>query len=89
MADTKDTRWTLRVAAPDDRVVRAAAAASHRTLTDFVVGAAVGEEERVLGDRTRHALDEARWERFVALVDRPARSPKGLARLFSTRSAFE
>jgi uncharacterized protein (DUF1778 family) len=89
MADVKDTRWTLRVAEPADRVVRAAASASHRNLTDFVVGAAVGEAERILGDRARYVLDETQWEQFVALLDRPARPPEGLTRLFSTRSAFE
>jgi uncharacterized protein (DUF1778 family) len=89
MAEVKGTPWTLRVAEPADRVVRAAASASHRNLTDFVVGAAVGEAERVLGDRTRYVLDETHWERFVALLDRPARSPEGLSKLFSTKSAFE
>jgi uncharacterized protein (DUF1778 family) len=89
MAEVKATRWTLRVAEPADRVVRAAASASHRNLTDFVVGAAIGEAERVLGDRTRYVLDEAQWERFVALLDRPARSPAGLSKLFSTKSPFE
>ena len=48
MAELKDTRWTLRVAEPADRVVRAAATASQRNLTDFVVGAAVSEAERIL-----------------------------------------
>jgi uncharacterized protein (DUF1778 family) len=88
MAERKDTRWTLRVAEPADRVVRAAASASHRNLTDFVVGAAIGEAERVLGDRTRFTLDESRWSEFVALLDRPTRSPERLTKLFSTKSAF-
>lgn len=89
MAEGKDTRWTVRVAVPEDRVVRAAAAASRRSLTDFVVGAAIGEAERILGDRNRYVLDEAQWDRFVILLDRPARSPEGLTKLFSTGSAFE
>lgn len=89
MAETKDARWTLRVAEPADRLVRAAASSSHRNLTEFVVGAALGEAERVLADRTRYVLDDARWDQFVALLDRPARSPEGLAKLFATTSAFE
>lgn len=89
MAETKDTRWTLRVAEPADHLVRAAASASHRNLTDFVVGAAIDEAERILGDRTRFVLDDAAWNQFVALLDRPARSPEGLAKLFATKSAFE
>lgn len=89
MAEVKDTRWTLRVAEPADRAVRAAALASHRNLTDFVVSAAIGEAERVLGDRTRFVLDDAHWAEFVTMLDRPARSPEGLAKLFETESAFD
>ncbi len=89
MVELKATRWTLRVAEPADRAVRAAALASHRNLTDFVVSAAIGEAERILGDRTRFVLDDAQWAEFVALLDRPARSPEGLAKLFQTKSAFE
>jgi uncharacterized protein (DUF1778 family) len=89
MTDVKDTRWTVRVAEPADRVVRAAASVSHRNLTEFVVGAAVGEAERVLGDRTRFVLGEAEWDRFVELLDRSPRSSPGLAKLFATKSAFE
>jgi len=43
----------------------------------------------ILGDRNRYVLDEAQWDRFVTLLDRPARSPEGLTKLFSSRSAFE
>jgi uncharacterized protein (DUF1778 family) len=89
VAEVKDIRWTLRVADPADRAVRAAALASHRNLTDFVVSAAIGEAERVLGDRTRFVLDDPQWAEFVAMLDRPARSPEGLARLFETESAFD
>lgn len=89
VAELKDTRWTVRVTEPADQVVRAAASASHRNLTDFIVGAAVGEAERVLADRTRFVLDDAAWGEFVELLDRPAREPEGLRKLFATGSVFE
>ncbi|MGI8728647.1 MAG: DUF1778 domain-containing protein [Solirubrobacteraceae bacterium] len=89
MADLKDTRWALRVTEPADQVVRAAASASHRNLTDFVVSAAVGEAERVLADRTRYVLDDAAWNEFVELLDRPAREPQGLRKLFAAESVFD
>lgn len=89
MAEVKDTRWTLRVAEPADRVVRAAATASQRNLTDFVVGAAVGEAERILAERNHYVLSDEQWKRFVELLDRPARVPDGLAKLFATGNAFE
>ncbi|MDQ2760530.1 MAG: DUF1778 domain-containing protein [Actinomycetota bacterium] len=89
MTELKDSRWTLRVTEPADQVVRAAALAAHRNLTDFVVGAAVGEAERVLADRTRFVLDDSAWEQFVELLDRPAREPQGLRKLLATESVFD
>jgi uncharacterized protein (DUF1778 family) len=89
VADLKDTRWTLRVTQPADRVVRAAALTAHRNLTDFVVDAAIGEAERVLADRTRFVLDEQAWSTFVELLDRPAREPEGLRELLASESVFD
>jgi uncharacterized protein (DUF1778 family) len=89
VAELKDTRWTLRVTEPADQVVRAAALAAHRNLTDFVVGAAVGEAERVLADRTRFVLDERAWSAFIELLDRPAREPDGLRELLASETVFD
>lgn len=89
MAELKDTRWTIRVTVPADHVVRAAALAAHRNLTDFVVGAAVGEAERVLADRTRFMLEEPAWSRFMELLDRPAREPESLRDLLASESVFD
>jgi uncharacterized protein (DUF1778 family) len=89
MTELKDSPWTLRVTEPADQVVRAAALAAHRNLTDFVVGAAVGEAERVLADRTRFVLDDAAWEQFVELLDRSVRDPEGLRELLATKSVFD
>ena len=82
-------RWDFRVATNADELVRRAADVSQRTLTDFVVGAAVVEADRVLGDRTRFVLERDEWTRFVEVLDRPPRENPGLARLFSKPSVFE
>src|SRR5256885_16917745 len=50
-------RWDFRVEPDTDRLVRQAAASSQRTLTDFVVDAAVLEAERLLADRTTFELE--------------------------------
>jgi uncharacterized protein (DUF1778 family) len=86
---TKDSRWNLRVGPREDVVVRRAAAESRRELSEFVRTAALNEAERVLADRTVFELDEERWERFVAALDRPPRVPAGLRDLFSRPSVFE
>ena len=82
-------RWDFRVEGVADQLVRRAAAVSHRSLTDFVVEAAVVEAERILSDRTRFVLDDEDWERFSAALDREPRDVPGLARLFASRSVFD
>jgi uncharacterized protein (DUF1778 family) len=81
-------RWDFRVASEADRLVRQAAETADRTLTDFVVDAAVLEAERVLADRTQFVLDSKKWSRFVELLDRPPQDKPGLERLFSKPSIF-
>jgi uncharacterized protein (DUF1778 family) len=88
VAQAKD-RWDFRVASDADKFVRRAADVSHRTLTDFVVEAAVVEADRVLGDRTRFTLDDAQWTQFVKLLDRPPQENPGLTKLFAKPSVFE
>ena len=51
--------------------------------------AAVVEADRVLGDRTRFALAEEAWTRFVAVLDGPPQENPGLAKLFSKPSVFD
>jgi uncharacterized protein (DUF1778 family) len=87
MAKVKE-RWDFRVASETDQVVRQAAETAERTLTDFVVDAAVVEAERVLADRTQFVLAADQWERFVELLDRPPQEKPGLEKLFSQPSVF-
>jgi uncharacterized protein (DUF1778 family) len=87
MARVKE-RWDFRVEQETDRLVRQAAATSQRTLTDFVVDAAVLEAERLLADRTAFALPPEQWEQFVELLDRSPRDNPGLEKLFSEPSVF-
>jgi uncharacterized protein (DUF1778 family) len=87
MARIKE-RWDFRVAPETDRLVRQAAEAAERTLTDFVVDAAVVEAERLLADRTRFVLEPEQWDRFVELLDRPPQENPGLRRLFAKPSVF-
>jgi uncharacterized protein (DUF1778 family) len=81
-------RWDFRVASETDQLVRQAAETAERTLTDFVVDAAVVEAERVLADRTQFVLEAEQWDRFVELLDGPPQTKPGLEKLFSQSSVF-
>jgi uncharacterized protein (DUF1778 family) len=88
MATKSKERWDFRVGADTDRLVRVAADTTERSLTDFVVRAALVEAQHVLADRTRFTLDEQRWAQFVDRLDRPEAALDGLERLFSSASVF-
>ena len=81
-------RWDFRVASRTDTLVRRAADATDRTLTEFVVDAAASEAERILADRTRFALGPEQWARFTEILDRPPQDNPRLRKLFSRPSAF-
>ncbi len=87
MAKIKE-RWDFRVGSEIDRLVRHAAETADRTLTDFVVDAAVVEAERVLADRAHFVVEPEQWARFVELLERPPQEKPGLEKLFSKPSVF-
>lgn len=89
MARSASDRWDFRVDPRADETVRQAAETSNRSLTDFVVSAAVLEAERVLADRTQFALAPQQWAKFQTLLDRSPRDNLGLAELFARPSVFE
>ena len=57
-------------------VLRRAAAATDRTLTDFVLDSAVDRAETILADRRWFSVTESQWEAFVELLDAPLPSTK-------------
>ena len=89
MSEVAKSRWNFRVAPDADETVRRAAAISNRSLSDFVMQAAVAEAEQILAGRPRFALDAEAWNRLTALLDRPVQDNPGLAALFAKPDAFE
>jgi uncharacterized protein (DUF1778 family) len=82
MAETKDQRVHLRVAASDDELFRSAAAAANESLSEFLVESGRERAERLLADRTRFVLSPTQWRRFTAALDRPPREIPELVELF-------
>ncbi|MFZ2050316.1 MAG: DUF1778 domain-containing protein [Solirubrobacteraceae bacterium] len=88
-AENKTHRWNMRVAEDVDAIVRLAAEQTSQPLTDFVVHAARAVAEDTLADRRMFRLGENDWDRFVEILDRPARPVLELARLLSSDSVFD
>jgi uncharacterized protein (DUF1778 family) len=51
----------------------AAAAAAHRSMSDFVLESALSRAEETLADRRTFGLDAAGWTAFLAALDAPVR----------------
>jgi uncharacterized protein (DUF1778 family) len=79
----RETRLNLRATARQDTLIRLAARASNKTVTDFILDSASNAAEQVLADRRWFMLDDAAWAAFEDLLDRPAVIKPRLTELLS------
>ena len=84
----RQSRINLRASARQEQLLKQAAAATDRTMTDFVLETAVVEAERVLADRRWFLIDDERWDEFQRLLDQPARDLPKLRALLAKPSPF-
>ncbi len=88
-AVTRSEKLDLRLTPEAKRVLNAAAAASRRSVSDFVLESALNRAQETLPDRQHFGLDAGRWEAFLAALDAPARKLPRLQRLLTEPSVFE
>lgn len=84
-----EARIAVRVSHEHDDLIRHAAEAEGKTVTDFTVEAVVSHARDVLADRRLFQLDDAAWTQFLALMDRPVQHKPRLDKLFSAEPIFE
>ena len=76
--------------APDaKRTLQTAAAASNRSVSDFVLESALERAAETLPDRTRFLLGPERWAEFQALLDAEPRSNPRLTELLRRPRVFD
>ncbi|HEV7525377.1 MAG TPA: DUF1778 domain-containing protein [Acidimicrobiia bacterium] len=67
----RDARLNIRMSVEQQQLIRRAASATDRSVTDFVLASATTQAERVLADRRRFVLTDEQWEAFETLLDAP------------------
>jgi uncharacterized protein (DUF1778 family) len=82
------SRINLRASARQEQLLKQAAAATDRTMTDFVLESAVVEAERVLADRRWFLISDEQWDEFQHLLEQPARDLPKLRALLAKSSPF-
>ena len=73
----------------DWNVLNAAARASNRSVSQFVLDSALSRAEETLPDRRRFDLNTEQWEAFMAALDAPTRDTPRLRRLLQEQSIFD
>jgi uncharacterized protein (DUF1778 family) len=87
---SKEGRLNLRVTERQDHLIRRAAAALDKSVTEFVLESVALEAERVLAEQRWFMLSEAEWTRFHELIDQPLPSDdQRLRRLLSERRQID
>jgi len=87
--ETRNEKIDLRVTLSAKRALQIAAAAVHRSVSEFVLESAMARAEETLPDRRHFGLDAAQWKAFQAALDAPPRQVPRLQSLLQEPSVFE
>jgi uncharacterized protein (DUF1778 family) len=85
----RDSRLNIRTSAKQDTLIRQAAQAVDKSVSEFVLDSATATAEHVLADRRYFAVSDDAWQAFEAALDRPAVFKPRLSELLNESSPFE
>jgi uncharacterized protein (DUF1778 family) len=88
-ATTKTGRWSIRVTAAQDAIVRRVVEESGESLNDYVVRNCVSAAENDLADRRVFVVDDSAWTQLQALLDAPPVYRPKVAKLLTSPSVLE
>lgn len=86
---TRSEKLDLRLTRYAKRALQAAAAASHRSVSEFVLESALARADETLADRKTFTLNSTQWKAFLAALDAPPRSLPRLERLLKEPGFFD
>jgi uncharacterized protein (DUF1778 family)/GNAT superfamily N-acetyltransferase len=87
--ETRNEKLDLRLTPSAKRALQSAAAAAHRSLSEFVLESALARAEETLPDRRRFGLNAKQWEAFQAALSAPPRRTPRLTRVLKEPSVFD
>ena len=85
----RDSRLNIRTSAKQDTLIRHAAQAVDKSVSEFVLDSATATAEHVLADRRYFAVSDEAWHAFEAALGRPAVFKPRLHDLLAEDSPFE
>jgi uncharacterized protein (DUF1778 family) len=88
-AVSKTQRIDVRVSPTAKSTLQMAANQVNKTVSQFLLDAAMTAAAETLEDRRSFVLDRRRWDEFLKILNRPPRIKRKLARLLAERSVLE
>ncbi|MDH6238173.1 DUF1778 domain-containing protein [Cryobacterium sp. CG_9.6] len=85
---SKNQRLNVRLTDRQEQLIRRAAEATDRTVTDFVLEITSQEAERILADRRWFVATNEQWDEFDRLLSLPLPADSKLVRLSQRQSPF-
>jgi uncharacterized protein (DUF1778 family) len=85
----RNERLALRVDGAQAKLIRSAAEAAGKSVTDFVLETASAAAEQALADRRQFVVPAKAWKRFLELLDKPTGRKPRLRRLFSEPTVLD
>ena len=86
---TRTEKLDLRLTPAAKRALRAGAAVTHRSVSEFVLESALARADEALADRRTFGLNAAQWKAFMAALDAPPRPLPRLERLLKEPGFFD
>ena len=86
---TRSEKLDLRLTPDAKMALQTAAAASNRSVSEFVLESALARADEALADRRSFGLNAAQWREFMAALDAPPRPLPRLERLFKEPGFFD
>lgn len=86
---TRSEKLDLRLTPEAKRALQSAAAASQRSVSEFVLESALQRAAETLPDRQRFGLPADEWAAFQEALDAPPRAKPRLRKLLAGKSPFD
>lgn len=85
----RSEKLDLRLTLAAKQKLYSAAAAAHRSVSDFVLESALTRADETLADRQHFGLDAEQWTAFMSALDAPPRRHERMERLLNEPSIFD
>jgi uncharacterized protein (DUF1778 family) len=86
---TRSEKLDLRLTPDAKMALQTAAAASNRSVSEFVLESALARADEALADRRNFGLNAVQWKEFMAALDAPPRPLPRLERLLKEPGFFD